>query len=106
MRLPENINFEPSRSHHVLEILGESLSNIARHANAKKVNVLVTRKNEYLVLVIKDDGKGFDSNSPSRGFGLRNMRDRTRLLEGRLEIDSHPNQGTKVLLIVPWEEIQ
>ncbi|RLC98323.1 MAG: hypothetical protein DRI65_18360 [Chloroflexota bacterium] len=104
INLPKNAIIEPSRAHHILDILGESLSNIARHANAKRVNILAKRIDGDLELVIEDDGKGFEFDSTSPGFGLRNMHDRARLLGGKLMIDSHPKQGTKVKLLVPWEE--
>ncbi|MEK6221662.1 MAG: ATP-binding protein, partial [Chloroflexota bacterium] len=104
LQMEEDSIFDPNRINHIVEILGESLSNIARHASAKNVDIQAARKNEDLVLTIEDDGKGFTLESQSSGFGLRNMRDRTRLLGGNLEVDSLPNQGTKITLTVPWEE--
>lgn len=83
----------------------ESLTNIARHAGASRVDVTIgtTSENELIVKVI-DDGIGFNhkalSTSPDH-IGLTGMRERVKLLGGRFSIDSEPGQGTAVCIAVP-----
>ena len=102
--LPEKAGFNPVRIPHVLAILGEALSNTARHSQAQRVKVSALKHGEQFSLVIEDDGQGYENASRNRGYGLRNMRDRARLLGGSLAIDSRPGGGTRVTLSAPWQE--
>jgi signal transduction histidine kinase len=104
LAFPEEESPTPARTAHVLAVLGEALSNAARHANARQVTVRAERREEMLELVVEDDGRGFPEHPRGDGYGLRNMRDRARLLGGHLTIDSEPGQGTRVTLVAPWEE--
>jgi len=86
----------------VYRVVQEALSNIARHANAKKVKVTVLGCSSPLLRVtITDDGDGFDPNRLNNGrSGLAGMRERALLAGGRLEISSKPGEGTTVELTV------
>jgi signal transduction histidine kinase len=55
------------------------------------------------MLTIQDDGIGFQEKSNGKGYGMRNMRDRARLLGGTLRIESSSGKGTTILLSAPWE---
>ena len=77
----------PARSAHVIAIVNEALSNVARHAQARHVWITAERHNGYLNLAVIDDGVGFSPGDEPAGFGLRNMRDRARMLGGTLLID-------------------
>jgi signal transduction histidine kinase len=101
--LPPDTWLSPARTDHVLAIAGEALSNVVRHARARHVRVAGARSDGRLQLVIEDDGIGAGPQ-PRDGYGLRNMRDRARLLGGQLEIRSLPGKGTTVRLDIPWEE--
>jgi len=104
--LPETAVFNPAQSTHVLAIAGEALTNAARHARPGCVSIAAVSRNGHFVLDISDDGDGFPArSSDGRGYGLRNMRDRARLLGGELIIDSKPGIGTSVTLTVPWEAL-
>lgn len=103
LELPEDLSFQPARIPHVLGILNEALSNAIRHAGARHVHVQAKRSDNLLELVIEDDGRGFDKHTDARGFGLRNMHDRARLLDGTLQVESKPGLGTKIVLSTPWE---
>ena len=94
----------PARTTHVLAIVGEALSNVARHAQARKVELTARHDGGALLIEIEDDGKGFDFTGTDDGYGLRNMRDRARLLGGRLTIDSEPGHGTRIAVSAPWED--
>lgn len=86
---------------HVIQIVREILSNIARHAQARQVWVSCTRSGEAIRLEIADDGGGFDPERVRRGHGLKNMDDRARSLGGELIIEPNHPRGTRHLLVVP-----
>ena len=82
-------------------IVQESLTNVVKHAHARHVSILLTRKNDEVVAVIEDDGRGFDPGAGSDGFGIQGMRERVELLDGRLRIESQPGAGTTLVVAVP-----
>ena len=95
--------FPPEQVGHIRSIMVEALSNVVRHANARHVQISCTHISSELVLEVTDDGQGIYDRTYS-GYGLRNMRDRARLLGGRLEVASWPGKGTTIRLVAPWEE--
>jgi signal transduction histidine kinase len=95
--------FSPARATHVMAIVNEALSNVIRHAHARHTWIVAERHNGQLEVTVADDGVGF-SDEHVAGFGLRNMRDRARLLGGTLRIEHRPSQGTQVVLNVPWDD--
>jgi signal transduction histidine kinase len=105
------INYEddhrlkPARAGHVLSIVQEAFNNVIRHAQAAHIWAVAERDNGQLQITVTDDGIGIPANYVA-GFGLRNMRDRARLLGGSLRIEPHAPQGTQVILSIPWEEPQ
>lgn len=101
MRLTEKKMLSPLRSSHVLAIVNEALANTVRHAQARRVHIEALDQGETLRLVVKDDGVGI-SAAARNGYGLRNMRDRARLLNGSLELIN--DKGTSVVLEIPWAE--
>ena len=101
--LPETAPMEPLRTNHILAIVREALANVARHAQTRQAKLKAKKDHNRLILKISDSGRGFDSGQEMDGYGLRNMRDRARLLGGSLEIQSDPRHGTVVTLIAPWE---
>jgi signal transduction histidine kinase len=92
------------RRRHLLRIVREALTNISRHAQAKRVLVRLQWGVDALRLRIADDGIGM-ANLPNdgRGHGLRNMRERTILLGGKLTISGKPGRGVVLDLEVPYE---
>jgi signal transduction histidine kinase len=83
-------------------VVQESLTNIAKHANAQSVSVSVSRRESGIAAVIEDDGDGFDQRTARKeGVGLLGMRERLALLDGRLEIESRPGHGTTLVAEVP-----
>jgi signal transduction histidine kinase len=86
----------------VYRIVQEALTNVIKHANARTVSVVLTRKGEAVVVVIEDDGRGFDPNADQvGGLGLLGMRERIALVGGRLSVESAPHRGTTVAVEVP-----
>jgi PAS domain S-box-containing protein len=83
-------------------IVQESLNNAARHAGATRVVVELARRDGALELSVSDDGSGFDTaGAGSSGYGLRGMRERVELLDGRIQIDSGTGHGTRVAAALP-----
>ncbi|MEO8240513.1 MAG: ATP-binding protein [Flavobacterium sp.] len=81
-------------------IIQEAVLNINKHANAKNCEVEIhKKKNNILKLTIVDDGVGFDLKSKKNGIGINNMRDRATSLNGKFNIISLPNEGTKIEVI-------
>lgn len=81
-------------------LLQEALTNVARHAQAHKVQVVLNYDGEKLSLLVADDGRGFngkgDIAGPTKGIGLLGMQERLELLNGWLEIESNPGQGVRI----------
>ncbi len=90
------------RRRHVLQIVREALANTARHARARWVTVQLEYGPEALTLVISDNGVGMKNLSMNKGFGLRNMRERARLLDAQVDIDTAPGEGVTLRLTVPY----
>jgi signal transduction histidine kinase len=82
-------------------IVQEGLTNVAKHAGAAHVSVILRGHDDALSLVVEDDGRGFDQSRPGQGLGLVSMRERVELLAGNLRIESSPGQGTTVAVEVP-----
>lgn len=103
IELPDSISLTPIQKDHVLAILNEALSNVVRHSHADKVKITAEAIQGRLRLEIKDNGIGIQADVEA-GYGLRNMRDRARLLGGSLEINNVNGRGTEVFLDIPWKD--
>jgi signal transduction histidine kinase len=90
------------RRQHTFQIVREALANVARHAQARRVEVVLKHGANALQLRISDDGVGLSALPINKGHGLRNIRERARLLEGMLDIDSAPGKGVTLILTVPY----
>ena len=95
LNLPEAQPFEAGQISHILAIAGEALSNVARHAQARQVQLVAQMENNCFCLTITDDGQGIPPDYVA-GYGLQNMRDRARLLGGELTLHSQPGQGVRL----------
>jgi signal transduction histidine kinase len=90
------------RRGHIFQIVREALANTAKHAQAHYVKIHLCYNEEALDLTISDDGIGMEQLLVSKGYGLRNIRERVRLLEGKLRLESAPNEGVSYHLTVPY----
>jgi PAS domain S-box-containing protein len=82
-------------------IVQEALTNVAKHSNASKVDVLLERRSDHVVLIVEDDGVGFDFDDAGKrgdGFGLLGMQERAALVGANLQIESTPGEGTTILV--------
>jgi len=89
-------------------IVQESMTNVLRHSRAKLVTISMVCTLTELELSIYDNGVGFDMNKLGalRGWGLEGIRERASLVNGVVEIRSFPNEGTRIVLRVPIEQIE
>jgi signal transduction histidine kinase len=87
---------------HVYRVAQEALNNVAKHAQAKHVSVLLSG-HRGLRLLIRDDGIGFDPTTVrgAGGLGLVSMEERARIAGGTLRVESRPGHGARVNLVMP-----
>jgi signal transduction histidine kinase len=102
--LPPAQAYSAEQSSHILAVVQEALANIVRHAHARHVLIQARRVDGRLMLAIQDDGASIPQQVVE-GHGLRNMRERAAMLQGRLEIRPM-EKGTSVLLDIPWKGAQ
>ncbi len=99
--------FDPHIETTFFRIIQESIVNIARHADAENVFVIMKVDEDAINLDIEDDGHGFDVRSAlkrtedGRGLGILGMKERAYLLDGRVQICSEPGSGTRISLWIP-----
>lgn len=90
-------------------ILQEALQNVHKHAGAGHVSVQLERRDGQAVLIVEDDGRGYDPDAEvaaegDKGMGVTNMRERAALVGGTLEVESSPGAGTTIFARVPVAE--
>lgn len=94
----------------LFQAIRELLRNVVRHAKVASAEIAVTRWQEYVRVEVRDNGLGFDlrrleQQAERSGFGLFSIRERLEMIGGRMEIESEPGQGTRVVLLAPREAI-
>jgi signal transduction histidine kinase len=108
----EPITLARERTLAVYRVVQEALTNTAKHAGAQHISVVVRREGDWLVAVIRDDGRGFSPEtfagrhrqpSGGAGVGLFGMEERGRLAGGSLALQSAPGRGASVTLRVPLD---
>ena len=85
----------------LLRIIQEALTNIRKHANARQAKVQLEKTDRQITVSVEDDGCGFEASAVSgkdKSFGLQIMNERAQEAGGRLEIDTKPGRGTKVMV--------
>ena len=92
----------PRAEAELLRIAQEALNNVRRHADATVVRIQAAVRDGWLELLVGDNGRGFDPEAVGDGsFGIASMKERTALLGGELRIDSRPQDGTRIRVLVP-----
>ena len=97
---PQTHLLSAEQINHLVTFTREALSNSIRHSKTERLEIGLECVNDQLTLYIRDFGKGLPEN-PETGFGLRNMRDRARLLGADLRFESKVGEGTTVILQLP-----
>lgn len=83
-------------------IVQEALTNVVKHASARRVSITLVRKEGFAVVVVEDDGQGFEPGKTRTGsLGFVGMRERVELVGGRLTVESAPGAGTTIAAEVP-----
>ena len=100
---PEDLSVDPDRSTAIFRIFQETLTNVARHAGATKVEAALERLDGSLRLEVRDDGRGITGEEISGGksLGIIGIRERVRYLGGEVRIEGKPGAGTVVTVILP-----
>lgn len=106
--LTHGVDIEPSTSEidtMLYRIAQEALNNVAKHSGAASVSVLLESRADIVSLIIEDDGVGFEAEHTSgandKGLGLVGMRERAALVGGTVEVESHPGEGTRIIVRIP-----
>jgi signal transduction histidine kinase len=83
-------------------IAQEALTNVAKHSKAKNVEIILERRSDHVVLIVEDDGVGFEPGGApgpaDQGFGLLGMRERAALIGATLQIESAAGSGTTIFV--------
>jgi signal transduction histidine kinase len=100
---PQQVSLPPDTEAMVYRIAQEALNNAIRYSHASRLGIVATQHDGCLIVVVEDDGEGFDvaESGRSGGLGIVGMRERTQMLGGRLAIETSPGQGTAVYIEVP-----
>ena len=100
------IPLRPKVESAVLNVGQQAVTNALRHSGAKTIRVMIAFQDDHVVLTVRDDGSGFDVQSPSfkPGIGLIGMRQRVTSLAGKFHLATGPGKGTKVTVSVPFLE--
>lgn len=87
-------------------IVQEALTNVAKHAHASRVDVVLKKRNDKLVLIIEDDGVGFNPEAVAseERLGIYGMRERADMIDGKLIIESAPGRGTTIMVEVHYAD--
>lgn len=101
----DSTQVQPSVETTIYRITQEAINNMVKYSEAKKGSVELYNEENYFVLNIIDDGKGFDTNDPKfkAGNGLTNMKQRAKSLHGYVNMISSVGKGTSILIKIPLE---
>ena len=91
----------PGTQETLFRIAQEALANVARHARAHHVRVVLGQSGDMVHIRVQDDGQGFEPATAERGMGLRNLEERAQALRGRCAVESAPGAGTTVSVTIP-----
>jgi NarL family two-component system sensor histidine kinase LiaS len=95
----EGIALPDEKEQALFRVAQEALSNAARHSGASNVQVALNAEGGRVIMTVADDGRGFDPDKATGGFGLKSMRERTQSLGGTLEITSG-GKGTRITAVM------
>ena len=90
------------RLYGIIQIVREALSNAVRHANASEIRIELRETASEIVLIVADNGQGFEPDQAPLGNGLRNIRLRVRNMGGKVDFASQPGQGVTLTVVLPF----
>jgi PAS domain S-box-containing protein len=101
----ELVNLSPEIKTGLYRIFQESLTNVARHADARVVEIRLVVEEMMIVMHITDDGKGFDTEAGQKQtLGILGMKERSLMMGGQYIISSRPGKGTRIMVSIPLEK--
>lgn len=103
LSIDPGLELEDPHATALFRILQESLTNVAKHAQATRVEALLEQDGDQLVLTVHDNGRGFLTSNPRKpnSYGLMGLRERAYLLGGKVEVESAPGKGTRIHVRIP-----
>jgi signal transduction histidine kinase len=100
--------FEPRHRQFLFRIFQECINNIVKHAEATRIEVVLEYDVEGFSMIVSDNGIGFEpeslSNDENIGMGIRNMKERAHMIGGLIEVESRPNEGTRISTFVSADQ--
>lgn len=104
----DDVELDPERSTTIFRIFQEALTNVARHAEANQIKIILKKNNSRLEMKIRDNGKGITEKdiSSHNSLGLIGMRERLHPFGGKLKINGIPNRGTTLSIALPIDGSQ
>lgn len=112
MLTPNNIAFEfeevemEERVPQVIEIslyriAQELINNVVKHSKASLVNVMLTKRNNFITMIFEDNGKGFSSSKKSEGIGMTSLNSRVKMVNGEIKFETEEGSGTMAIVKIP-----
>ncbi len=101
-----HLSITPEHSTAAFRIFQETLTNVARHANANAVEVILKKRHENLIMEVHDNGRGITDSeiADSKSFGIMGMRERVLLCHGDMQIYGQPGKGTTITMQMPLDK--
>ena len=100
----DELNVEPETATQICRIIQEALANVLKHSGATNVVLKMEHSSSVLSVIVEDNGRGFDREITSSGFGLEHISSRAEELNGTCEVISSEGKGTSVLISIPLEK--
>ncbi len=95
------IQFPPLKQYNIYLIFKEAVNNSVKYAQASSLEIAIYVQEDHFVIIVKDNGVGFDENNIKQGNGLNNIRERAKAMNGSVQILTKPSKGTLIELKVP-----
>lgn len=104
IKVSDTADIAKERGIHIFRILQEIIHNTIKHAKAHNMLIEISERKGYLQIITKDDGEGFDENtrmSENSGLGLKSIKSRIEMLEGKMKLQTAPQKGTVYIIEIP-----
>jgi signal transduction histidine kinase len=100
LEIDTTVRLAPDEQIEVFRIVQEGLANVRKHANARRAEVVIGMRDAERFVSVRDDGEGFDGEDTAAGQGLKNIRARTKSIEGGFTLTSRPGLGTALEVVL------
>jgi signal transduction histidine kinase len=100
LEIDPDVRLAPDEQIEVFRIVQEGLANVRKHANATRAEVIIGMRDDERFVSVRDDGEGFDGEAAAAGQGLKNIRARTKTIDGGFTLTSRPGLGTALEVVL------